>query len=86
VNACSACFDLELRIPTLRSRNSSIHVLDRGIGHLIPSLDPQIVIAATKAVLTAVASGHLLAPCPQVFRSVTTTECLRRGQLGQQRT
>jgi hypothetical protein len=63
----------------------SIHVLDRGIGHLIPSLDPQIVIAATSAVLAA-ASGHPLAPCPQVFRSVPTAECLRRGQLGQQRT
>jgi pimeloyl-ACP methyl ester carboxylesterase len=64
----------------------SLHVLDRGIGHLIPSLDPQIVIAATKATLAAVAGGHSLAPCPQVFRSAPTAECLRRGQLGQQRT
>ena len=40
----------------------SVHVLARGIGHLIPSLDPQIVIAATKAVLAAAASGHSLAP------------------------
>jgi hypothetical protein len=63
----------------------SLHVLARGIGHLIPSLDPQIVIAAAKAVLAAAASGHSLAPCPQVFRSVTTADCLRRGQLGQQR-
>jgi hypothetical protein len=47
----------------------SIHVLDRGIGHLIPSLDPRIVIVAAQAVLAA-ASGHHLAPCPQVFRSV----------------
>jgi hypothetical protein len=64
----------------------SIHVLARGIGHLIPSLDPQIVIAATSAVLAAAASGHSLAPCPQVFRPVPAAECLRRGQLGQQRT
>ncbi len=64
----------------------SIHVLDRGIGHLIPALDPQIVIAATRAVLAAAASGHALAPCVQVFRSVPTAECLRRGQLGHQRT
>jgi pimeloyl-ACP methyl ester carboxylesterase len=64
----------------------SIHVLDRGIGHLIPALDPRIVIAATMAVLAAAASGHRLAPCQQVFRSVPTAECLRRGQLAHQRT
>ena len=64
----------------------SIHVLDRGIGHLIPTLDPQIVIAATKAVLAVAASGRPLAPCWQVFRSVPTAQCLRRGQLAQQRT
>jgi pimeloyl-ACP methyl ester carboxylesterase len=50
----------------------SIHVLDRGIGHLIPALDPRIVIAATEAVLAATASGHPLAPCPQIFRTVPT--------------
>ncbi len=64
----------------------SIHVLDRGIGHLVPTLDPQIVIAATKAVLAAAASGRPLAPCRQVFRSVPTAECVRRGQLAHQRT
>jgi pimeloyl-ACP methyl ester carboxylesterase len=64
----------------------SIHVVDRGIGHLIPSLDPRIVIAATQAVLVAAASGRPLAPCPQVFRSDMAAQCLRREQLGQQRT
>jgi pimeloyl-ACP methyl ester carboxylesterase len=64
----------------------SIHVLDRGIGHLIPALDPQIVIAATKAVLPAAASGRSLAPCQQVFRSIPTAQCLRRGQLAHQQT
>ena len=63
----------------------SVHVLDRGIGHLIPTLDPRIVIAATNAVLAA-ASGRTLAPCPQVLRSVPTAECLRRGQLPHQQT
>ena len=63
----------------------SIHVLDRGIGHLIPALDPQIVIAATQAVLSAAASGHVLASCARDFRSVPAAECLRRGQLGHQR-
>jgi pimeloyl-ACP methyl ester carboxylesterase len=65
---------------------ASIHVMDRGIGHLIPSLDPRIVIAATDAVLAAAANGHPLVPCSQVFRSVPAAGCLRRGQLGQQRT
>jgi pimeloyl-ACP methyl ester carboxylesterase len=65
---------------------NSIHVLDRGIGHLIPALDPRIVITAGRAVLAAAASGHPLASCPQVFRSDPAAQCLRRGQLGQQRT
>jgi hypothetical protein len=64
----------------------SIHVVDRGIGHLIPSLDPRIVITATRAVLAAAATGHALAPCPQVFRAVLSAQCLRRGQQGHQRT
>jgi pimeloyl-ACP methyl ester carboxylesterase len=64
----------------------SIHVLDRGIGHLIPSLDPRIVTTATQAVLAAAATGHALAPCPRVFRAVPAAQCLRRGQLGHQRT
>jgi pimeloyl-ACP methyl ester carboxylesterase len=63
----------------------SIHVVDRGIGHLIPTLDPRIVIAAAKAVLAA-AGRRPLAPCQQVFRSVPTAECLRRGQLAHQQT
>jgi hypothetical protein len=41
----------------------SIRVLDRGAGHLLPALDPQIIIAAAQAVLAAAASGHPLAPC-----------------------
>ena len=64
----------------------SIHVLDRGIGHLIPALDPQIVITAAQAVLSAAASGHALAPRSQDFRSVPAADCLHRGQLGHQRT
>jgi len=62
----------------------SIHVLDRGTGDLIPTLDPRIVIAAATAVLAAAASGRTLAPCQQVFRTVPTAQCLRRGQLAHQ--
>ena len=74
----------QTRLASLSADSS--HVVDRGIGHLIPTLDPQIVIAATKAVLAAAVSGRPLAPCRQVFRSVPTAECLRRGQLAHQRT
>jgi hypothetical protein len=49
-------------------------------------MDPRIVIMATQAVLAAAASGHPVAPCPQVFRSDPAAQCLGRGQLGQQRT
>jgi pimeloyl-ACP methyl ester carboxylesterase len=73
----------QTRLATLSA--DSIHVLDRGIGHLIPALDPRIVITAAQAVLSAAASGHALAPCPQDFGSVPAAECLRRGQLGHQR-
>jgi pimeloyl-ACP methyl ester carboxylesterase len=71
--------ELEARAQTRLASLSadSSHVVDRGVGHLIPTLDPQIVITATKAVLAAAASGRPLAPCRQVFRSVPTAECLR---------
>jgi pimeloyl-ACP methyl ester carboxylesterase len=62
----------------------SIHVLDRAIGHFIPSLDPRIVIAAAQALLAAVARHAGLAACQQVFGSIATAECLGRGQLGHQ--
>ena len=64
----------------------SIHVLDRGIGHFIPSADPQIIIAAAQAVLAAAANQQALAPCERAFRSVPTALCLHRGQLGHQQT
>lgn len=73
----------QTRLATLSA--DSIHVLDRGIGHLILALDARIVIIAAQAVLSAAASGHALALCPQDFRSVPAAECLRRGQLGHQR-
>jgi pimeloyl-ACP methyl ester carboxylesterase len=65
---------------------NSLHVLDRGIGHFIPAADPQIVIAATRAVLSAAANHTGLAACQEVFRPVATAECLSRGQLGHQQT
>jgi hypothetical protein len=80
--------ELEARAQTRLAMLSadSIHVLDRGAGHLLPSLDPQTVMTATSAVLAAAAIGHPLAPRPQIFRSVLAAQCLRRGQLAHQRT
>ncbi len=78
---------LEARAQTRLSDLSanSIHVLDRGTGHLIPSEDPAIVIAAAQAVIAAARSGGSLGSCKLVFRSAPSAECLSRGQLGRQR-
>jgi hypothetical protein len=48
-------------------------------------LDPPIVIGATNAVLAAAASGHPLAPCRRVFRTIPVADphC---SQLAHQRT
>jgi pimeloyl-ACP methyl ester carboxylesterase len=62
----------------------SIHVLDRGKGHLLPRTDPRIVIVAVRTVVDAVKTGASLPPCEQVFASVHTARCLARGQLGVQ--
>jgi pimeloyl-ACP methyl ester carboxylesterase len=64
----------------------SIHVLDRGIGHFIPELDPKIVITATQAVISAAARQVALPSCSQIFGAIPTAECLRPGQLGHQQT
>jgi len=64
----------------------SIHVLDRGIGHFILSQDPQIVIAATQAVLPAAENRQVLAPCARDFRADPAALCLSAGQLGHQQT
>jgi pimeloyl-ACP methyl ester carboxylesterase len=64
----------------------SVHVLDRGIGHLIPELEPQIVITGTLALVTAAARHRPLPACSELFRSIRAADCLRPGQLGHQRT
>jgi pimeloyl-ACP methyl ester carboxylesterase len=64
--------------------SNSMHVLDKGKGHLIPRDDPGIVSAAVRAVVMAARSGASLPPCAQVFRSAPSAECLARGELGHQ--
>jgi pimeloyl-ACP methyl ester carboxylesterase len=64
----------------------SVHVVDRGIGHFIPELDPQIVITATLAIVAAATRHRPLGACSEIFRTIGTADCLRPGQLGHQRT
>ena len=66
--------------------SDSVHVLDQGIGHLVPSKDPAIVVAATRAVVEAVRSDRGLAPCSSTFAGAPTARCIARGQLAQQTT
>jgi pimeloyl-ACP methyl ester carboxylesterase len=63
----------------------SVHVLDRGVGHVIPEDDPQIVIDAVLAVLDAAGGQRPLAPCETIFASVGSADCLAPGELGRQR-
>jgi hypothetical protein len=62
----------------------SIHVLDTGVGHLIPRDDPRVVIDAVQAVVLAARSGVELAPCARVFGNDPSAACLARGQIGHQ--
>jgi pimeloyl-ACP methyl ester carboxylesterase len=65
---------------------NSIHVLDGGIGHLIPTLDPRVVIESTQAVIQSVRVGTPLQPCTKVFRDHPSAECLSMGKLAHQQT
>ena len=80
--------DLEGRAQTRLARLSSdsIHVIDRGHGHFIPSNDPSILISAVEAVISAVKSRQPFPSCPDVFKPVTSADCLAGGELGHQQT
>jgi pimeloyl-ACP methyl ester carboxylesterase len=67
----------QMRLAGLSS--DSVHVLDRGVGHLIPERDPAIVIDAVLAVTRAVDGSQPLAPCETIFASVGSARCLARG-------
>jgi len=67
--------------------SDSIHILDQGVGHLIPSEDPAIVIAATQAVISAARFGQRFPGCPSVFvHGDTSARCVARGELARQTT
>jgi pimeloyl-ACP methyl ester carboxylesterase len=64
----------------------SVHVLDQGVGHLVPTQDPALVIAAVRAVLDAVRSGRPLAACSAIVQGEASARCVTRGQLAHQTT
>lgn len=66
--------------------SDSVHVLDQGIGHLVPAKDPGIVVAAVRAVVDAVRSERGLAPCASMFAGDPSARCIARGQLARQTT
>jgi hypothetical protein len=78
--------DLEAKAQTrLASLSSnSIHIVDRGKGHFLPDNDPNLVIAATRAVVDATRSGGSLAPCSSVLAERPTAVCLAPGALAHQ--
>lgn len=59
----------------------SIHLLDRGVGHFIPEKDPQTVILAARAVVSAARGGVSLPECAAAFQAIPRLECLRRGEV-----
>jgi len=79
---------LEARAQTRVSLLStdSIHVLDAGVGHFVPALDPQIVVEAVHAVVGAARSDGRLPPCADVFGNHPSAVCLTRGALAHQST
>jgi alpha/beta hydrolase fold len=65
--------------------SNSIHVLDRGTGHLIPDDDPGIVLDATDAVVSAARSSGELTACATAFSEIASARCIRPGGLARQR-
>jgi hypothetical protein len=76
-------------VPALESRaqtrlaglsSDSLHVIDRGKGHMLPSNDPGTVVRAALAVVAASRAGTALQSCASVFGSDAGIQCLRPGQ------
>jgi hypothetical protein len=62
----------------------SIHVLDRGKGHLLPDNDPTLVVDATLAVVESARSRTALPACAAIVADSPTARCLEPGELGRQ--
>jgi alpha/beta hydrolase fold len=65
--------------------SNSIHVVDRGTGHVIPDDDPEMVIDAVHAVVSAARSSGALSDCTLAFSDIASATCLRRTELPKQR-
>ena len=79
---------LEARAQTRLSdlSTNSIHVVDRGVGHMIPTDDPTILVTAVLATVRAARSRARLPACQTVFASVRSALCLTRNATYRQRT
>ena len=65
---------------------NSIHVVDRGVGHLIPENDPTIVLTAVLATVRAARSHSGLPACQKLFAAARSAHCLTRSATYRQRT
>ena len=82
-------------VPTLEARaqtrladlsSDAVHVIDAGIGHMIPDEDPASIEDATAGVIDAVRTQAPLASCASLFGSDPHIQCLARGQVAIQET
>jgi pimeloyl-ACP methyl ester carboxylesterase len=73
---------LEARIQARLAGLSSnaIHVVAAGSGHFIHEDDPDVVVAAIRAVVAAARSGSALRPCEEAFDELDAT-CVEPGTL-----
>jgi alpha/beta hydrolase fold len=72
----------QTRLASLSS--DSIHVLDRGKGHMLPDNDPKLVVDATLAVVESARSRTALPACAAIVADSTTASCLEPGELARQ--
>ncbi len=66
--------------------SDSIHVLDKGVGHMIPSEDPAIVITSAQAAIDAARSGQPLPICASIIVHAPSARCVARGETARQAT
>jgi len=66
--------------------SGSIHVLDQGVGHMIPSEDPAMVVAAVRAVVEAARLSQPLLACASLFVHDTSARCVASGESARQTT
>jgi pimeloyl-ACP methyl ester carboxylesterase len=82
-------------VPTLEARaqtrlaglsSDAAHVIDRGVGHMIPDEDPMSIVDAATAVIDAARAESPLRACPSIFANDARIQCLAPGQIAVQDT